>query len=183
MIVAVMSSLPSAGVDVSRPTIRPMSDSASRAPVMSPRMSAGVLAALEQPAQRVDGRSRSKRSGFGAAPLAGQEHEGVAGIDERAHGAGDPLLGRDGVDPRRVQARLDVRHRGSRQLVEQGVTVGEVAVHRGPRDPGRVGHVVHARLLALDGEDLGGSIEDRRGDALLQRWSAGRFGHRRLVVV
>jgi hypothetical protein len=36
-------------------------------------------------------------------------------------------------------------------------------------------------VLALDGEDLRGSVEDRRGDALLERLSAGRFGHNRLV--
>ena len=53
MIVAVMSSLPSGGVDVSTPTISPISDSVSRALVMSSRMSPVGLTALEQPAQRL----------------------------------------------------------------------------------------------------------------------------------
>ena len=53
MIVAVMSSLPSDGVDVITPTISPISDSVSRALVMSSRMSPCGLAPLEQLAQRL----------------------------------------------------------------------------------------------------------------------------------
>ena len=141
---------------------------------------AGGLAPLEQPAQRL-GELALEALGVGSQPLARQEHERVSHVDERAHGPGDALLGRHLVDPGRRQARLDVAHRGPRQLVEQGLPVGEVAVDRGPGDAGRFGDVVHARLLALDREDLRGSVEDRRGHALLQRLSAGWFGHRRLV--
>ena len=67
-----------------------------------------------------------------------------------------------------AKARVGVAHGGLRQLVEQGLPVGEVAVDRGPRDAGRLGDVVHARLLALRREQLRGAVEDRGGDALLQ---------------
>ena len=42
MIVAIMSSLPSGAVDISTPTIMPMSDSVSRALLMSPRISSAA---------------------------------------------------------------------------------------------------------------------------------------------
>ena len=181
MIVAVMSSLPSDGVDVSTPTISPISDSVRRALGDVVADVAVGLTALEQLAQRL-GEPALEPLGVGSQPLARQEHEGVADVDERAHGPSDALLGRHFVDPGRRQSRIDVAHRGPRQLVEQGLPVREVAVDGRPGDAGRFGDVVHARLLALHREDLRGSVEDRRGDALLQRLSGGWLGHRRLAV-
>ena len=181
MIVAVMSSLPSDGVDVITPTISPISDSVSRALVMSSRMSPAGLTPLEQPAQRL-GELALELLGVGSQPVARQEHEGASYLDERAHGPSDALLRRHFVDPGRRQSCIDIAHRGPRQRFEQALPVGEVAVHRRPGDAGRFGDVVHAGLLALDREDLRGSVEDRRGHALLQRLPEGWLGHRRLAV-
>ena len=116
----------------------------------------------------------------GAHPLARQEHEGVANVDEGAHSTNDALLRRHFVDPGRRQPGSGVVDGGLRQLVEQGLPAGEVAVHRGPRHASRGGDVVHARLLALQGEGPGRSIEDRVSDTLLQRLSGGWCGHHRL---
>ena len=72
--------------------------------------------------------------------------------------------------------------RDLRQLVEQGLTVREVPVDRGAGDPGCSRDVIHVRLLPLDREHPRRSVEDRRGDALLERLSGGRIGHRRLAT-
>ena len=181
MIVAVMSSLPSDGVDVSTPTISPISDSARRALVMSSRMSPLGLTPFEEAAQRL-GEPALEPLRIGASPLASQKDEGVSDVDEGAHGPGDALLRRHLVDPGRRQPGIDVVHGCPRQLVEQGLAVREVAVDRRPSDSGRLGDVVHARLLSLDGEDPRGPVEDRRGHALLQRVSGSRLGHSRLAL-
>ena len=107
MTVAVASSLPSGGVEVSTPTTSPMSDSVRRALAMSSRMSPSAWAC-----------SKSRRSGWvsaaveaigvGSSTPARQEHERVSHVDQRAHRAGDALLGRHRVDPGRRQPRVDV---------------------------------------------------------------------------
>ena len=143
-------------------------------------VSAG-LTPFEEAAQRL-GEPALEPLRIGASPLASQKDEGVSDVDEGAHGPGDALLRRHLVDPGRRQPGIDVVHGCPRQLVEQGLAVREVAVDRRPSDAGRLGDVVHARLLSLDGEDPRGPVEDRRGHALLQRVSGSRLGHRRLPL-
>ena len=63
---------------------------------------------------------RSNWSGRSAAARGRARTKRLPDVDEGAHGTGDALLGRHLVDPRRCQPRVDVAHRGLRQLVEQG---------------------------------------------------------------
>ena len=151
VIVAVMSSLPSAGADVRRPTIRPMQR------LRQPRAGdvvadvAGGLAALEQLAQRLDdlalealqlGRRRRRPGG-----------RRIARIEERADGPGDALLGRDGVDPGRFRRASTSRHRGLARARRAGPRGWGSSGTPWPARPRPRGHVVHVRVLALDGED------------------------------
>ena len=99
---AIMSSLPSGGVDMSTPTISPISDSVRRALGMSSRMSPLGLTALEQLAQRL-GDPALEALGVGAHALAGQQHERVPDVHEGAYGASDAFLRRHFVDPGRRQ--------------------------------------------------------------------------------
>ena len=68
-----------------------------------------------------------------------------------------------------VSRSSTVAHRGLRELVEQRLAVGEVAIDGGAGDAGGRRHVVHVRLVALQREDVRRAVEDRDGDALLQR--------------
>ena len=151
MIVAMMSSLPSCGVDVIRATINPISDSVRRAAAMSRAKVCGGLTALEQKPKRLAD-AALEATGLGSHPLAGEQHEGVADIHEGSHGADDPLQRIHLVDPRRIQPRLGVVEGDLRQLVEQGLTVREVPIDRGSSDPGCSRDVIHVRLLPLDRE-------------------------------
>ena len=162
------------------PTISPMSDSVRRALVMSRANVAVGLTALEQVAQRLDDPAL-EALGVGAHALARQEHEGVPDVDEGPHGTDDALLRRHLVDPGRASPASASLTAASASSSNSACRFGEVAVHRGPRDPGRGGDVVHARLLALEGERPRRSFEDRGGNALLKCLPGSRIGHRCLV--
>jgi hypothetical protein len=68
------------------------------------------------------------------------------------------------------------------QLVEQGLAVREVPVDGRASDAGGCRDIVHVRVLSLDSEHPRRSVEDRRGDALLEGLSGDRVGHDCLAV-
>ncbi len=160
------SSLPSGRVEVSTPTINPISDSVRRALVSVLANVPGCLTALEQQAQRL-GDAALVAPGIRAHSLARQEHEGVSHVYQGAHRTRDAFFWIHLVDSGRRKPRVGVRNGRLGQFVEQRLAVREVAVDRGPRDPGRGRHVVHARLLSRHHEYPCRAVQDGRGDALL----------------
>ena len=137
VIVALMSSLPSGGVDMSMPTIeaderlrqtgaRDVLADVARRPDRARR--AGAAAATRLCSNRAGSdRRRSRARRTNASPTSTRARTARA---MPSSGATSSMR----ADARRASRS---RHRGPRQLVEQGVPVGEVAVDRGTGDPGR----------------------------------------------
>ena len=119
VIVAVMSSRPSDGVEVSTPTIRPISDSVRRALEMSCADLLVGLAALEELAQRPRERALEALR-IRALALTRHDDEGVAHADQGAHRPGDALLRVHAVEPGRGQSRVDVGRRRLRRARPAG---------------------------------------------------------------
>ena len=169
VIVAVMSSLPSGGVEVSTPTTSPMSDSVRRALAMSSRMSPSAWP-----------RSKSRRSGWvrlcSKPSGVGSQHarrarstNGSPDVDQRAHRPGDALLGRHRVDPGRRQPRVDVARRRPAPARPAGPRGSGSSGRPWPGRPRRPRRRRSCSPAPPAGrEDLRGSVEDRCGDALLQ---------------
>ena len=149
VIVAVMSSLPSGGVDVSTPTTSPISDSVRRALAMSLADVPVGLAALEQLAQRLGERCARSASGRIAAARRARSTNGSPTSTRARTARAMPSSGATSsirADASRASRRRTAACASSSSSASP---VREVAVDRRPGDPGRRGDVVHARLLAL----------------------------------
>ena len=168
MIVAIMSSLPSGGVDVRTPMISPISDSVRRALAMSCADVTTRLAPLEQLAHRLGElalealRIRPPPLTLPAARMSRRRRRARAPPGQRPPRAPPH---RSAPTASRASTSLTATSASSSSSASR---FGKVAIYGGPSDPGGLGDVVHARLLALEGEELRGSLEDRGGDSLLQ---------------